>query len=109
MILYYILLIALTLFEAIGSVYLKRASGSDNLLKLITNTGLWAGGFLYFIAAVLNIYVLRFLDYSVAFPLKSFTYIWTVLLAYAFFKEKITGRKMIGVTLIIVGSVLISM
>ena len=109
MMFYYILLIALTLFEALGSVYLKRASGSDGLLKLITNSGLWIGGFLYFIAAVLNIYVLRFLDYSVAFPLKAITYIWTVLLAYIFFKEKITGRKMIGVALIILGAVLISM
>ena len=109
MTLYYVLLIALTLFEALGSVYLKRASGADGLLKMIVNPGLWAGGFLYFIAAVLNIYVLRFLDYSVAFPLKAFTYIWTVLLAYVFFREKITGRKLIGVTLIIVGAVLISM
>ena len=78
-------------------------------LEQIKTPVFYLGGFLYFAAAVLNIYVLRFLDYSVAFPLKAFTYIWTVLLAYLFFKESLTKRELAGVVLIVIGAVLISM
>ena len=109
MILYYVLLLVLTLFEAVGSVFLKKASGADGILALLKEPRFFLGGFLYFTAALLNIYVLRFLDYSVAFPLKSFTFIWTVLLGYYAVGEKITRRKLAGVALIILGAVLISL
>ena len=109
MTLYYALLVLLTLLEAAGSVYLKKATAADGIIGIIKTPVFYLGGFLYFAAAVLNIYVLRFLDYSVAFPLKAVTYIWTVLLAYVFFREKLTGRKLAGVLLIIGGAVLISM
>jgi len=109
MMLYYVLLIILTLLEAVGSVYLKKSTGGKGVIDIIKSPFFYLGGFLYFAAAVMNIYVLRFLDYSVAFPLKALTYIWTVLLAYVFFKEKLTGRKLFGVALIIAGAVLISL
>lgn len=106
---YYVLLVVLTLLEALGSVYLKKATAADGIIGIIKTPVFYLGGFLYFAAAVMNIYVLRFLDYSVAFPLKAFTYIWTVLLAYVFFKESLTKRKLAGVVLIVIGAVLISM
>ncbi len=109
MTLYYALLVLLTLLEAVGSVYLKKSTGGSSVLDIIKSPFFYLGGFLYFAAAVLNIYVLKFLDYSVAFPLKAVTYIWTVVLAYLFFKEKLTGRKLAGVALIIAGAVMISM
>ncbi len=105
---YYALIVLLTLLEAAGSVFLKKAASAEGLLSLIKDPRFYLGGFLYFSAALLNIYVLRFLDYSVAFPLKSVTYIWTMLLGYYAFKEKITGRKAAGVALIIAGAVLVS-
>jgi hypothetical protein len=60
MILYYVLLLVLTLFEAVGSVFLKKASGADGILALLKEPRFYLGGFLYFTAALLNIYVLRF-------------------------------------------------
>mgnify|MGYP002868901658 CR=1 FL=1 len=108
MTLYYALLVLLTLLEAVGSIYLKKSTGGNGVTDIIKSPYFYLGGFLYFAAAVLNIYVLRFLDYSVAFPLKAITYIWTVALAYMFFKEKITRRKVIGILLIIAGAALIS-
>lgn len=108
MIKYLFFLMLVTMIESVASAFLKRTSSSGSIIKLITNINFWAGGTLYLSAALLNIYVLKFLDYSVAYPLKSMTYIWTIFLAYFFFSEKITARKIGGVALIILGAVLIS-
>ena len=66
------------------------------------------GGFLYLAAAVLNIWLLRYLDYSVVLPLTSLTYVWTMILSKLFLNEKITGRKMAGVLLLLAGAVMVS-
>ena len=69
---------------------------------------LYAGGSLYLAASVLNIYVLRVLDYSSVLPLSAFTYVWTMFLARIKFGEKLTRRKMAGIFLVVVDAVLIS-
>ncbi|MEI3328235.1 MAG: EamA family transporter [Coprococcus sp.] len=66
------------------------------------------GGGLYLISALLNIFVLRYLDYSVVLPLTSITYVWTMIISYLILKESITKRKIAGVALILVGAVLVS-
>jgi len=63
---------------------------------------------LYLLSAVLNIYVLKYLDYSVVLPLTSITYIWTMVLSYFSLKERITAKKVLGVALIVGGAVLVS-
>jgi len=75
---------------------------------LLTNPNLYLGGGLYFLSAVLNIIVLRYLDYSVVLPLTAVTYIWTMLLSARILREKIGVRKLLGVALIVIGAVLVS-
>lgn len=53
-------------------------------------------GFLYLGATIINIIVLRYLDYSVALPLTSLTYIWIMILSYLILREKITVKKIVG-------------
>ena len=65
-------------------------------------------GVLYVASAVLNIWVLRYLEYSVVLPLTSLTYIWTMLLSYLILKEKISVKMIMGIGFIIIGSVLVS-
>ena len=81
---------------------------------MLKNINLYVGGFLYLLSAVINIWVLKWLDYSVVLPLTSLTYIWTMVLAYLILKEKITRGKFIGnliiiVILILIGAVCVSM
>ncbi len=109
MIFYLAVLIVMTLLGASASLFLKKASGSEGIFGLIKNVNFYAGGILYLLAALLNIYILKFLDYSVVLPLTSFTYIWTMALSYFVLKEKITGRKLVGVALILAGAVAVSM
>ena len=108
MILYYVLLIIMTMLGAVASLFLKRASSFQNLMSLVKNTNLYLGAFLYIASAVLNIYVLRYLDYSVVLPLTSLTYVWTMFISYIFLKEKIGVKKCVGVSLIFVGAIIVS-
>lgn len=109
MIFYIAVLFVMTFLGATASLFLKKASGSEGVLALMQNVNFYLGGMLYLLAAVLNIYILKFLEYSVVLPLTSLTYIWTMALSYLVLKEKITGRKMLGVALILAGAVVVSM
>lgn len=109
MILYFVTLIIMTMIGAVASLFLKKASEADGVLDLIKNVNLYIGGILYLASAVLNIWILRYLDYSVVLPLTSLTYIWTMILSYLILKEKITLKKVGGVVLILVGAICVSM
>ena len=105
---YFIILIVMTFIGSAASLFLKRASGAENLLEMIKNKNLYLGGGLYFMSALLNIYILRFLDYSVVLPLTSLTYVWTMFLSKIFLKEKISAKKKIGIAVILIGACLVS-
>ena len=108
MLIYYIVLVIMTLSGAVASLFLKKASASESIIATIKNINLYIGGALYLVSALLNIYVLRYLDYSVVLPLTSVTYIWTMVISYFILKEKISKKKIGGVILILVGAVLVS-
>ena len=105
---YYILLIIMTMMGAVAALFLKKASEFQNLKQLIFNKNIYIGGILYFLSALLNIYILRFLYYSIVLPLTSITYIWTMILSYFVFHEKITMKKIIGLGCVFGGVVLIA-
>lgn len=104
----YVCLIIMTFMGSIASLFLKRASGSNGLKSLLFNQNLYIGGMLYLFSAVLNIWILRYLDYSVVLPLTSLTYVWTMFVSYLVLKEKITRRKIVGVLLVLVGAAIVS-
>lgn len=108
MILYFINLLIMTLLGSVASLFLKKASGSEGVLDMLKNANLYIGGCLYLASAVLNIWILRYLDYSVVLPLTSLTYVWTMVLSYLILKEKITKKKIGGVVLIIIGAICVS-
>lgn len=104
----YICLIIMTLMGSIASLFLKKASTLGGK-KMLMNPDLYIGGMLYLLSAVLNIWILRFLDYSVVLPLTSLTYVWTMIISYLVLKEKITIKKIAGVMLVLIGAVIVSM
>ena len=109
MIQHYILLIVMTWLGAFGALFLKKATASaKSLFGLLRVWQFYLGGFLYFASAVLNIYLLRYLDYSVVLPLTSITYIWTLLIASVDLKEQISRFQILGIICIVVGAVMIT-
>ncbi len=106
---YYVILLFMTIIGSCASFYLKKASGAKKLQELIFLPALYVGGGFYLLAACLNIFILRFLDYSVVLPLTSITYIWTFFLSYFFLNESITKRKMCGIGFIVIGSIILAL
>lgn len=108
MIVYFISLLIMTLLGSVASLFLKKASAADGLTGFITNRNLYIGAFLYLLSAVLNIWILRYLDYSVVLPLTSLTYVWTMIFSHMILGEHITAKKIVGVLLILTGAVCVS-
>lgn len=106
---YYGMVLCMTFMGSAASIFFKRASGSDGLLKILCNANLYIGGMIYLAASVLNILVLRYLDYSVVLPVSSVTYIWTMLLSYVVLNESVTKKKVLGVLCIVAGAVCVAL
>lgn len=104
----YVILIIMTIIGSFASLFLKKASGAENILKLLKNKYIYIGGGLYLLSALLNIYILKFLPYSVVLPLTSLTYIWTLIISNRLLKESIGKKKIVGVCLILIGAILIA-
>lgn len=105
---YLISLVIMTIIGAIASLYLKKASGKGQLKLMLLDVNLYTGAFLYFITALINIWILKYLDYSLVLPLTSLTYVLTMILAVIFLKEFVTKRQMLGIMLIVSGAVLLA-
>ena len=105
-----LVIVFMTMLGALGGFFFKRSSAATSSLKAIaTNKSVYIGGILYVAAALLNVWVLKFMPYSVVMPMTAITYIWTMILSRLLLKEKITVKKMIGIAAIIVGAVFIGM
>lgn len=98
----------MTLLGAVGSYYLKCATGeAGGLMKIVASKWFKLGGALYFISAILNVYLLRFIPYVLFLPLTSITYVWSMVLAKFFLKERISVLKIAGIVVIFCGIVCI--
>ena len=106
MIKFYIILLLMTYIGSIASFYLKKSSSNFNIKHLFTNKYLYMGGILYLMCAFLNIFILKYLDYSVVLPLTSITYIWTLIISNRLLREKITIKKTVGILMIFIGSLI---
>lgn len=104
-----LLIFVMTAAGGFAGLFLKKASSSLGIKELIFDINLYIGGILYLIGAIINIYVLKFLDYSVVLPLTSITYIWTMVISYFKLNEQITKKKVIGVVLIFIGALLLAL
>lgn len=95
------LLIAMTLFGSLGSVFFKGFTSKKQLSLL------FFGFTSYGIGALLNIYLLKELPYTVVMPANALTFLWALLFAKLIFKESIGVIKIAGVFFIISGLMLL--
>ena len=100
---YYLILILMTLLGAFAGYFFKSASGAKTKIQMLLNKNTIIGGVLYSSTAVLNIYVLKYLEYSIVLPFTALTYFWTIILSKLFLNEVLSKRKVIGIFLIIFG------
>jgi uncharacterized membrane protein len=99
-----------TLCGAGGAYFFKKAKITKlDVRSILLNKYLYLGGVGYLVSSLLNIYILKVVPYSICLPLLSITYIWTMVIARAFLKEKITLNKCIGIIFVITGIIVIAL
>ena len=97
------LLLLSTIFNAFGALAIKKGTAGRKLLHLWKSKYLWVGGGMYGISTVMYLFVLRYENLSLVYPLVSLTYIWTTMLSIWVLKEKMNKWKWIGLFGILVG------
>jgi drug/metabolite transporter (DMT)-like permease len=103
-------LIFMTMLGSLGAVCLKKSTASlTGVVSLLWNPWFYLGGVLYVVSALMNIYLLRIMEYSVVLPLTAVTYIWTILFSKLIFGERISWMKILAVACIIAGVVFLAM
>lgn len=100
-----ILIFLMTLLGSLGAACLKKVAESNNgLIRLVLNPLFILGGILYVASALMNLLLLKTYEYTVIFPLTTITYVWTIIIGFLIFKEKINFMKVLAVILIISGA-----
>ena len=98
----------MTFLGAVGSLGLKKgASQSRGLVSLIFNKWFFGGGVLYFVSALLDIWLLKYISYVIVLPLTALTYCWSMLLARLILNERISKMKLVGLGLIVCGMIML--
>ena len=105
----YVSLVLMTLLGAVASLLLKKACVNLNLRHIYRTGWVFGGGGLYFITALMNIALLRYLDYSVVLPFTSLTYVWSAVLSAGFLKEGISRKQKMGLAFIVCGAFMLVM
>ena len=98
-----------TLINSIAAILLKKGSKKFSLLNLFKNCYLIMGFILYLFSTIFFMLLLKLMPLSIAYPLTSLSYIWTVLFSFLFLKEKFSLNKVFGVGLIILGIVFLNL
>ena len=106
---YYVLIIVLALIASFASFFLKKSTNGATVLSIVANKYLYIGGFLYVINALINMWLLKRMPYFILVSLGSICYIWTMLIARLFLKERIGYGKIIGILLILAGVICIAL
>lgn len=105
----YVFVVLMTLIGSLGAFFFKQSTAEmDGLFSLLRVPKFWLGGCLYGLGAVLNVILLRFLDYTILYPVSAITYIWSLVLSSRFLGEKVTPKKVTGIALILLGVFLIT-
>ena len=105
----FISLLLMGFFASVASFFLKKSTaGGLDIGKLIRNPHLYLGGGLYVLSALMNLYLLKKLPYSIVVPLGALTYIWTLIIAHKYLGEAITRQKLCGVASILMGVIFLT-
>ncbi len=75
----------------------------ENILKMFSTPYILLGFSFYGVSAILWLDVLSKLDFSLAFPLVSLTYVFSLLIGAFIFREQVNPTRILGVAFILSG------
>lgn len=104
-----LLVIASTLIGSWGALFLKLGVDAISLSikSIVTSKLILLGLFLFGFSSVFFIIALQGGQLSVLYPLVSLSYVWVTLVSMKFLGEEMNIAKLVGISSIIVGVVLI--
>ncbi len=102
---YVFLLIASVLIASCSQIILKKSASKEysSIIREYLNVRVIVGYGMMFISTILTIFAFKGLDYKNGPIIESLGYIFIMFLSRIFLKEKITKKKVIGNTLILLG------
>ncbi len=80
----------------------------SGIIKMIFNPFIFAGLVIYLVATVLWFYILSKAPLSIAYPMQSLCYVLAAVVGILIFKENVTLIRWAGLSLIVLGAILIS-
>lgn len=97
-------LLLMGFFASVASFFLKKSTvdGLD-IKRLVFSPYLYLGGSLYVFSALMNLYLLKQMPYSIVVPMGALTYVWTLGIAHKFLEEAITKQKTAGIFFVLMG------
>jgi drug/metabolite transporter (DMT)-like permease len=98
------------LFLKLGAMKIGRLSSSYNLNKIFeitTISEIWLGLIFYALGAFLYIILLTRVNLSVIGPSASLVYVFSALMGYFLFKEVIPLTRLVGLSFIVCGVILV--
>ena len=107
-----IVVLIMTVSGTFGALFFKKGIAKlkgINIFSLIFVPEVYIGVAFYMIGAVTNIILLRYIPYTVLYPMTSLTYIWTMVVSYIVLKEKINKDKVMAIICIVIGVLILSM
>ncbi len=111
-----IAMIVATFIGALGSLFLKKGAMSlqirfswSGAVAVLKNGKLLLGIVLYVCSAIVFIYLLRFNELSVLYPLTALSYIFVTILSIYALREPMNRYKWLGIGFIILGIVLVTL
>lgn len=102
---YVFLLIASVLIASCSQIILKKSALKEysSIIREYLNVRVIVGYGMMFISTILTIFAFKGLDYKNGPIIESLGYIFIMFLSRIFLKEKITKKKIIGNSLILLG------
>lgn len=107
-----ILVFLMTISGSLGAYFFKRGTESlqgKSFFYMILVPYIWIGGCFYILGIISNVILLRYLDYTIVYPMTALTYIWTLFISHLLLKEKIDANKVLAIALIVAGIVVINL
>ena len=106
--------------SSLAQIALKAGIGASNhnsdrlgffetLVYATTQPYIWLGALLYLTSMLLWIFVLQKIPVSVAYPMVSLGYVFTTILGYFFFREPLESQKIAGLSVIILGVIILGL
>ena len=103
-----LLVLGASVVGSFGAAFLKLGSGKVDRNPLsFLNPQLALGVLLYLGSSVFYAFGIRGGQVSILYPVVSLGYVWTMIWARIFFKERFTRQKLAGLTLILIGVTLV--